>query len=1195
MIENIFQINNGHRKIIRFNQLITFFLFALLFAQMTAIVQAVPEIEWEETYGGTSSDCVYSIQQTSDGGYILAGDTMPYEANNYDAWLIKIDNNGNREWYKVFGGKYSDYAYSVQQTSDGGYVLAGSTKGAAWLIKTKSNGNEQWNKTFAGDSYAIAYSVQQTSDSGYILAGETSVSSDKDVLLIKTDSNGNEEWSKPFRGKYHDYAYSVQQTQDGGYILAGSTLSYGNGDYDAWVIKTDSIGNDQWMNTFGRGNSEHAYSVQQTSDGGYILAGAATALDKDMNSTDIWLLKIDIKGKQQWSKTFGGVGFDCGYSVQQTSDGGYVLAGVIGGDNPILIKTDANGKELWSKKLEDAGRLSPNQYFAKQTLDGGYILAGSKWAINNDAWLIKVASDSDQTTDKPPVLVAIGDKTVNVNSILSFTISATDSDGDKVTYSATGLPSGAKLDATTGKFTWTPNAAGSYSAKFVATANGQTDSETIQITVRTAGGNGGNTLSYSPIYDNRLRETSPNTVLASDIYIDIGKGASISRDVMFFDLSGYKKTDTISKATLSLYWYYPAGTARTSDTVVEVYRPLEWDPKYVTWKSRMSGTLWNTAGGNWFDKNAVSQGSTPYASLTFPASTLPGNKYYEFDVTQLVQDYVSGKYKNTGFFLKAKSENSNYVSWLLNTKTKNGNYIAFYSSDWSNTAQRPKLTVTSSSSSSTPTDNPPVANAGSDKSSTAGSEVRFDGSASEDDKGISSYSWDFDASNGVTAEATGVTAKKTYSKAGTYTVTLTVTDTNRQQSLDTLKVVVKNSITSPTVISSIPTGTNVPVDTQIKVAFSQEMNKESAQSVFLTSPVTKGRFSWSGNTMTYTPSSSLGYGTTYTANVGTGAKDLDGNGLKSLYRWQFTTTSEEEISPTVIDATPSSNNVPVDSQITVTFSEAMDKGFVQSAFSTSPSTTGLFSWSGNAMTFTPSSSLGYETTYIVNVGTGAKDSSGTSLQTAYNWQFSTESKDDGGSDNGDSSEQIIFEDDFESYETESYPDSPWQILFSGNYGYVTDEKAYSGTKSYKSQGMNGWSRNDIVPLDTIDKVGYEIAICPQGQDTQVCLYNREVGSWGSHDANVKFATDGKAYAGDQVILDSYDINQWYLVRVEVDFEKWLMDVYVNGELVATDVSALAEYPTSGGARYNCLNLESLWESDPGIYYDSIKVFRLDEV
>ena len=148
---------------------------------------------------------------------------------------------------------------------------------------------------------------------------------------------------------------------------------------------------------------------------------------------------------------------------------------------------------------------------------------------------------------------------------------------------------------------------------------------------------------------------------------------------MLFDLSSYDTTDTISKAILSLYWYYPEGATRTSDTVVEVYRPVEWGPNYVSWNYRNSSTNWSTAGGNWYDMKGVAQGSDPYATLTFPASTVPNNKYYDFDVTQLVQEYINGTYENTGFFLKAQTES--------------GNYIAFYSLEYSNASMRPKLTV----------------------------------------------------------------------------------------------------------------------------------------------------------------------------------------------------------------------------------------------------------------------------------------------------------------------------------------------------------------------------------------------------------------------------------------------------------------------------------------------------------------------
>jgi PKD repeat protein len=248
---------------------------------------------------------------------------------------------------------------------------------------------------------------------------------------------------------------------------------------------------------------------------------------------------------------------------------------------------------------------------------------------------------------------------------------------------------------------------------------------------------------------------------------------------MLFDLSGYNATDTISKATLSLYWYYPASTTRASDTVVEVYRPVAWDPNYVSWNYRISGTLWNMAGGEWYDVTGEPQGSTPYAFVIFPASKVPDNGYYDFDVTQLVQEYINDTYENTGFFLKAKAES--------------GNYIAFYSLEYSNTSMRPKLTITTTSGSNS-TDASPVAAAGPDQNVTIGSVVIFNGSGSTDDVGIASYSWDFNAADGITSEATNVTATHVYTSAGNYTVTLTVTDKKAQTSTDTLTVFVSSPV-----------------------------------------------------------------------------------------------------------------------------------------------------------------------------------------------------------------------------------------------------------------------------------------------------------------------------------------------------------------------------------------------------------------
>jgi len=262
-----------------------------------------PSPSFCKAIGGKNDDRGNSLIQTSDGGYLIAGYTESFGAGLSDAYLVKLDANGNLQWTKTIGGKYFEDDYSLIQTSDGGYAIAGETSsfGAGeldvYVVKLDANGNLQWTKTIGGESWDWGASLIQTSDGGYAIAGYTQSfgAGSGDVYVVKLDANGNLQWTKTIGGPEGEAGFSLIQTSDGGYAIAGYTKSFGPGDWDLYVVKLDANGNLQWTKTIGAKNKNYSKSsLIQTSDGGYAIAGHTESFGA--GEWDVYVVKLDRNG-----------------------------------------------------------------------------------------------------------------------------------------------------------------------------------------------------------------------------------------------------------------------------------------------------------------------------------------------------------------------------------------------------------------------------------------------------------------------------------------------------------------------------------------------------------------------------------------------------------------------------------------------------------------------------------------------------------------------------------------------------------------------------------------------------------------------------------------------------------------------------------------------------------------------------------
>ena len=419
------------------------FIAKILLLIMYLVIFYFPVFCWEMTYGGTGYDSSESVQQTLDGGYISAGLTSSYGAGTQDVYLVKTDASGTLMWEKTFGGVAGDQAWSVQQTSDGGFIIGGETfsfgsNAQVYLIKTDAGGSLLWEQNYGGIGYDLGFCVRQTIDGGFIITGETNSfgAGSKDAYLIKTDASGSMVWSKTYGGSGVEVAESVIQTSDGGYIITGWTTSYGAGLYDAFLIKTDSSGTQQWFKPYGGAEYEIGFSVRQTSDGGYVTVGETSSFGYGDN--DVYLLKTDSAGNEQWYNTYGGTAQDWGFEVEQTADDGFIITGFTssgssGLDDVYVVKTDSAGMMQWQQLHGGGGQDEGNSIGL--TSDGGCIVSGinTSWGAGTyDAYLIKIDGIIPTATSTPTML-----ETGTITPIHSITDTETETQSATVTESET--------------------------------------------------------------------------------------------------------------------------------------------------------------------------------------------------------------------------------------------------------------------------------------------------------------------------------------------------------------------------------------------------------------------------------------------------------------------------------------------------------------------------------------------------------------------------------------------------------------------------------------------------------------------------------------------------------------------------------------------------------------------------------------
>jgi len=358
-----------------------------------------PDTLWTRTYGGAGSDVGYSVQQTNDGGFIIAGATNSFGAGDYDIYLIKTNQFGDTLWTKIYGGADQDYGSEVQQTADGGYIVIGSTnsfnnsRDDLYLIKTDTNGDTLWTKVYGGLWGDVGRSITEDIDGNYLATGYT-MSFDPgnaDVWILKFNEFGDTLWTRRVGGNEVNNSASIKQLENDDYIITGYTQSF-NSSPDMYLIRIDSSGDTIWTNHYGRQGFEYGEDVLELDDGGFVVAGYTTSYG---TGYDCYLVRVNVNGDTLWTKHYGEEYGDKAYAIELFEDG-FVLGGYTHNfgftDRDVLIiKTDFNGDTIWTKTI--GGLYNDWGFGMDKTNDNGLIITGQFDRYgddNHDVWLIRL-------------------------------------------------------------------------------------------------------------------------------------------------------------------------------------------------------------------------------------------------------------------------------------------------------------------------------------------------------------------------------------------------------------------------------------------------------------------------------------------------------------------------------------------------------------------------------------------------------------------------------------------------------------------------------------------------------------------------------------------------------------------------------------------------------------------------------------